>query len=135
MNTFALLAAIALLRPQAGNLIQTILERGSAGESVPLGIVDENGSNMLSLRTIVRAMEVLDDFSKTQDFGAAAPSRTRHAYYVVERAVSGQRASFGQLSSVPPGEPQRRVDAGHDASGVHSGTDDNRSDHRVAGSE
>ena len=127
MNTVDLLRRIELVRPQAGSLIQTILEAGVAGESVPLGVVNEDGSAMLSLRTIVRAMEVLDDFSKTKDFFSTADSRTIHAYYVVESAVSGQWVVPGSHGALRAGEPESGVATRDVPSGVHGDPDDNRS--------
>ena len=100
MSTSSLLRKIAVLRPQAGNLIQTILELGEYVGSVPLGIVDESGVPTLSLRTIVNAMEVIDDYSKTKDFTGTPSSKVLHAYGLVERAVSGEHLVRGQLSTL-----------------------------------
>ena len=79
---------------------------------------------MLSLRTIVRAMEVLDDFSKTKDFFSTADSRTVHAYYVVESAVSGQWASPGRHGALRTGEPESGIDAGDIPGRLHRRPDD-----------
>ena len=119
MNTLSLLSGTERLRPLVGNLIQTILARGSVDGSVPLGIVDENGSSTLSLRTIVRAMEVLNDFSKTRDFSTSPSSRVVHAYSVVERAINGELASRGRIGALQSGESDRDFDAGDDGSGIH----------------
>ena len=105
MNTANLLREIARVRPAAGNLIQTILEVGAVAGSVNLGIVDENGVPTLSLHTIVRAMGVLDDFSKTKDFGATVGSKEIHAYGVVERAISEQHTVSRQLRALQSGLP------------------------------
>ncbi len=105
MNTLSLLREIALLRPMATNLIQTILEPGNAGASLNTGIVDETGRSTPSLRTIVTAMGVLDDFSKTKDFGGTASSKAVHAYYLVQRAVDEQRANRGVLFKGESSEP------------------------------
>ena len=127
MNTVDLLRGIERVRPLVGSLIQTILEHGDAGESVLLGIVNEDGSSMLSLRTIVRAMEALDDFSKTKDFYSTADSRTVHAYYVVESAISGQWFSAGSDRALRAGEPESGVSTRDIPSGLHRRSDDSRS--------
>ena len=121
MNTFALLRETALLLSMAGSLIQTILAHGDAGASFDASQIDENGKPTSSLRTIVHAIEVLNDFSKTQDFGSQAPSRAVHAYYVVERAVHGQHRGRGELQSDHAGEPEQRLDAGDLPSGPYGG--------------
>jgi len=105
VNTYALLSEIARLRPEAGSLIQTILEVGSAVGSAPLGIVDESGAPTLSLRTIVHAMEVLDEYSKTKDFTSAPGSKVVHAYRLVERAISGKHALSRLLLEGGAGKP------------------------------
>jgi len=111
VNISELLGHVERVRPQVGSLIRTILEAGGAGGSIPLGVVDENGVPTLSLRTIGRAMEVLDDFSKTKDYGATVKSREIHAYYVVERAISEQRLSAWVLKPIQPGQPEPGSDA------------------------
>ena len=68
-----------------------------------MGIVNESGEPMLSLRTIVRAMGVLDDYTKTAEPSASPSSKVLHAYGLVERAVSGKHAYARQLSQVPLG--------------------------------
>ena len=100
MNTSTLLREIARLRPQAGSLIQTILELGDAVGSLRLGTIDENGRPTLSLPIIVHAMEVLDDYSKTKDFTGIPGSKVLHAYGLVERAISGEHIARGQLSAI-----------------------------------
>ncbi len=105
MNTFALLRAIEMVRPQVGNLIRIILEAGAAGDYAPLGVVSPNGEPTLSLRTIARAMEVLDDYTKTKDFWASVPSRAVHAYHVVERAVREQHSGSRSEFAIGPGGP------------------------------
>ena len=108
VNGYDLLKGIAMLRPRAGSLIQTILEHGSVeGPVIPLAAIDltvhETDNVTVSLRTIVRAMEVLDDFTKTADYGSQVSSRTLHAYHLVERAVHGEYRSVGRLAKGEPG--------------------------------
>ena len=104
VNGYVLLNAITAVRPRVGSLIQTILEAGDAGGfGAGVRIVDERGRSMLSLRTIVRAMEVLDDYTKTADFGSEAGSRELHAYYVVESAVGGEYTGGRREPILPAG--------------------------------
>jgi len=112
VNTLGLIREIERLRPQATSLIQTILESGDVAGSTNSAVVNENGEPIASLRTIVRAMEVLNDFCKTQDFNATVPSRAVHCYYVVERAVSEQRLGGGRERQIQPGGPEASRIAG-----------------------
>ena len=107
MNGYDLLRRIEAVRPQVGSLIQTILEPGVVGVSGPSGVLlDESGSYSLSVRTIVRAMEVLNDYAKTADYAAPVGSKELHAYYVVESAVRGEYVKFGSQQSLLAGEPE-----------------------------
>jgi len=99
VNGYGLLREIERLRPLVGSLIQTILEPGANGEYAPSVVLSESGEPIASLRTIVRAMEVLDSYARTNDFQGAIPSRAAHAYGLVERAVDGKRVSRRQLSA------------------------------------
>ena len=124
MNGYVLLRKIELVRPLVGSLIQTMLAPGDAGQSFVMAIVNENGEPTASVRTIVRAMEVLDNYGKTADFGAAAPSRALHAYGVVERAISEQRFGSRGVESLRHGSSERREFAGDLPSGSDSSADD-----------
>ena len=112
MNSYDLLKGIGQLRPGATSLIQTILEAGSAGGPSTLVVQDEKGRLTVSLRTIVRAMEVLDDFTKRADYEAAVSSRVTHAYSLVERAISGERVGSWSVSALKPGGPGRGTPSG-----------------------
>ena len=92
-----LLKAIAVARPQVGSLIQTILELGAFAGSGRGFTVNESGEPTLSLPTIVRAMEVLDDFSKTKDYTGRPSAKVIHAYGLVERAIREQHSGGWEL--------------------------------------
>ena len=133
MNIAVLLREIERVRPLAGNLIQTILAVSGADESGPLGVLDGSGKPIASLRTIVRAMEVLNDFAKTPDYFGTIPSRTLHAYYVVERSVGGEQSNRRIGRTVRPVFPRDGSLAGDirswgDDSADDSGSGDPSSD-------
>ncbi len=107
-----LLGLVGQVLPKGGNLIRTILEHGGAGEFAGSVVVDESGVHTVSLRTIVRAMEVLNDFSKSTRFSEAAGSRELHAYYVVERAVNGEFFGPGRDDRVLTSGSSSHSDAG-----------------------
>ncbi len=124
MSTLDLLKLIEMLRPRAGSLIQTILGRGGVAGSSGGFIVDSSGRPTQSVRIIARALEVMDDFSKTTDFGSVAPSRAIHAYYVVEHAVLEQYRYAGELLEDRSGGAERRELTRDIPSGTDSGPAD-----------
>ena len=137
MKTLSLLSAIERVRPEVGNLIQHIQERGSAaGSSDLVGfIVNEIGEPIISLRTIVRAMGVLDDFSKTKNLWTEADTRTTHAYHLVEYAVREySRSSWGKLPG-EPGGPLERLPVSDLRSGLDGDPDDSGRHHKEHGGE
>ena len=125
MNSLSLRAAIAELRPKATSLTQTILAHGAAAEFGGSAIVDEKGALTLSLRTIVRAMGVLDDYCETTDYSSTPSSKQIHAYYMVERAVSEQHADSWLGRPILTGES---ADLGGPAEDVRGGPDSSATD-------